>query len=254
MKHCQKSDTEPSGLAEYRANTPDTSWEEFKVNNPDAYNEVVRQLVEDQQSLCAFCELALDEDNIQVAHYHPKSDRTGGVNWAFVWSNLWLCCKGGTQTWHQSLENYTPPLPQNMSCDEKKGSRVLDGDILRPDCVPAFPRIFCYVQYPNAVDIQTDIHNCEKAQMNTKIIDDTIGTVNLNCLRLSSARLTVLRMIEKDIETARRAGVKDLSTSHIPAKWLSKTSKGRYRKFFTLARWRLRDSGEQFLEGVGYEG
>lgn len=148
MKHCRKDPDAPVPIEAFRTAKPTGSWDEFKDADRDGYNLVVERLGQDQRGLCAFCELDVSENNRQVAHFHPKSDSAAGTNWGLEWSNMWLCCKGGTQTWLIASEEYTRPLPQNRSCDENKTDRVLDGLILRPSDVPAFPRIFRYEQLP----------------------------------------------------------------------------------------------------------
>jgi len=130
----------PPGLDAYRTAKPQDTWDMFRDGDATSYKEVRTQLRKEQGRLCAYCELSLEESNEQVAHFHPKSDTSSGKNWAFEWDNLWLACKGGSQTWMQDPLAFLPPLPDNLSCDEFKGSTILDGLVLAPNDIPAFPR------------------------------------------------------------------------------------------------------------------
>ena len=111
MKHCDKS-LEPDCLKDFRNGNQNSTWDEFRNHNGGKnYRDLRNTLVRDQGGLCAYCELNLRQENQQVSHFHPKSDNAVR-NWALEWSNLWLSCKGGSQTWlDKSLNEYLPPLP-----------------------------------------------------------------------------------------------------------------------------------------------
>ena len=145
--------------------------------------------------LSAYCELNLDPDNEQVAHFHPKSDTTTYHNWALAWMNLWLACKGGSQTWMTEPYRYCPPLPDNLSCDECKGDRIVDGLVLAPDELPAFPRIFRFEQRPDRLEICVDEQACNAADIPVDKAQRTIDAFNLNCSRLAAARLALHRQL-----------------------------------------------------------
>ena len=254
MKHCYKTPEEPTAIATFRTEHPNANWDMFK-DEGQIYKDTVEQLRKDQRGLCAFCEMELDQTNRQVAHFHPKSDRSDPVqNWALVWSNLWLCCKGGTQTSTRDPEKYLPPLPENRSCDEQKEDKILDGKILRPCDVPLFPRIFGYKQRSNVVEIVVDEQFCLDAGIDPIVAKQTIDDLHLNCTRLARARLEVLKLLNNDIKLAREAGSANLAATHLPEKWLAIQSSGHYRKFFTLIRWTLRNAAEQYLESVNFKG
>jgi len=252
LKHCPKS-SEPPSLADYRNANPNDNWDQFKDTDRAAYDQVVDLLRQDQSYLCAYCEMVVSQTNTQVGHFHPKSDAARPPNWNLDWQNLWLCCKGGTQTWLAGPGEYLPPLPANRSCDEAKENRILDTKILRPDQVPPFPRIVRYEQSPGSVQIIAE-RKGNIPTLTRRRARGTIKELNLNCTRLCAARTNVLSQLEKDIRDAREQGVRNLAQSHIPAKWLSKTSDGRYRRFFTLIRWRLGQAAEDYLTSVGYAG
>ena len=254
MKRCLKSDPEPSCLSSFRTVNPDGDWDLFKESR-DAYTELVDRLRSDQRGLCTYCEAEAPENNRQVAHFHPKSDRDGSTNWALTWSNLWMCCKGGTQTWLAgNEEEFLPPLPENRSCDENKMDKVLDGVILRPDGVPAFPRIFRYRWWTDEVHIEADDEQCVACGIDPRLAENTIEELNLNCRRLGRARHRVLKILQAEMTELRKAR-RSLPETHLSAKWLGVQGSGHYRKFFTAMRWQLRDAGaEAFLHASGFKG
>ena len=153
MKHVFKVLHEPDELRSYREKNPLITWDQFKDDAPQIYGKLRDELRKIQGGLCAYCEISLITDNEQIAHFHPKSDNKD-KNWALDWNNLWLACKGGTQSWMKSDEDaYTEPLPQNRSCDENKGDKILDDTILAPNMIPVNPRIFRYEQQPDRIDM-----------------------------------------------------------------------------------------------------
>jgi uncharacterized protein (TIGR02646 family) len=146
VKHCRKSYPGPECLDARLADQPEGNWNDFRNELWDCYCAVRDRLRDDHRGLCAYCEIDLADDNPnrQIAHFHPKGDKVSGHNWALDWANLWFACKGGTQTWMQDEDKYLPTISDNSSCDERKGGLILDGHILAPNEVPAFPRIFGY--------------------------------------------------------------------------------------------------------------
>ena len=149
MKRCAKSQPEPDCLAHFRTTNGAGTWEQWRAQEPDCYTHIRDLTRQDQGGLCAYCELNLGQDDEQVTHFHPKSAMTTSHNWALDWPNLWLACKGGSQTWMQERDRYCPPLPDNLRCNEGKGNGIVDGVVLTPGEIPAFPRIFRFEQYPD---------------------------------------------------------------------------------------------------------
>jgi uncharacterized protein (TIGR02646 family) len=198
--------------------------------------------------------MRLEQNNEQIAHFHPKSDTTGDHNWALDWGNLWLACKGGSQPW---LPDYLPPLPDNLSCDAYQGARLLDGVVFAPCEIPAIPLIFRFEQHPDPdrIEIHVDETGCQSAGVDIGKAKRTIEAFNLNCTRLASARLVVHRQLEKAIASLRKShldpavGFGDLARRH-----LAKDPRGYWPQFFTLIRWRLGRAAETYLQSIGYEG
>lgn len=114
------------------ARTPPTSLHGHRANR-SSYGDLVgdvtirRALYEEQDGLCAYCEVSLDrpEDpghRTKIEHFHPRS---GGTNEATcrvasgeqnlaradtAWKNMLLCCEGNAST------------GQNFHCDTSKAS------------------------------------------------------------------------------------------------------------------------------------
>jgi len=256
VKRCLKSNPEPACLANYRSTSPGASWEEFRDHAAgESYTEVRNTLGRGQGGLCAYCELDPDHVNQQVAHFHPKSDRAGGTNWALHWPNLWLACKGGSQAWMLERENYLPPLPENLSCDEAKGNEVVDGLVLAPGDVPAFPRIFKYEQQPDFVVVVVDEDGCQVAGIDEEKARRTIEKFNLNCPRLGEARLVLLRQVESQVKRLRESAHDPRAfVELLIQRFLSKDASGNWRKFFTLVRWRFGATAENYLRSIGFRG
>jgi uncharacterized protein (TIGR02646 family) len=256
VKCCAKAANPPPCLSEYLALNSDATWEQFRDTVDSCYHTLRNQLFVEQGGLCAYCErppVVLDQ---QVAHFHPKLDRSSSTNWALHWPNLWLACSGGDQ---RKLEGdpdaFTEPPRENLSCDTAKGDKVLDGVILAPDQIPAFPRIFRFEQHPDAVLIAPDEANCALAGIDPEKVWATIEHLNLNCRRLCTARLKVHRVLQQAIAKARHSGFDihqvyvQMVTAH-----LARSPGGHWKPFFTLARWTLRRPAEDYLKKIGFMG
>lgn len=255
MKKSLKSQPEPPCLERYRTLNPQASWDQFRDDSDACYKTLRVQCRTDQRGLCAYCEISLTPENEQIAHFHPKSDTSTAHNWALDWDNLWLACKGGTQSWMNNEENYREPLPENRSCDESTEARVLDGVTLSPAEVPPFPRIFRFEQRPDALEIHPDESHCTEAGLSKDKVARTITEYNLNCGRLSEARLRVYRPIEQIMRQVREKNVNSpAALMRLAQIHLGPSADGRWGKFFTLVRWRLGKIAEDYLASISYAG
>lgn len=256
MKHVDKSIPEPDDLKDYRISNPASTWEQFKSEKRDCYEDLRSQLREVQGGLCAYCELSLDQDNEQIAHFHPKSDTASSQNWALAWDNLWLACRGGSQTWMSGNERYLSPLPENMSCDERKGDKTLDGLVLAPNEVPPFPRIFRYEQQPDCMEIRPDECACELAGVELEKVRRTIESFNLNCPRLVKARLRLHRELEQAVKKLRESAYQNKQDGllRLVKRHLRKNDESRWPTFFTLIRWRFGRIAEHHLQTIIFRG
>jgi uncharacterized protein (TIGR02646 family) len=254
VKKCLKS-SEPPCLLSFRTTYPADTWDRFCDQAPECYTEIRQTTSQDQGGLCAYCELDLAATNQQIAHFHPKSDCSSHCNWALEWSNMWLACKGGSQTWMADANHYLPPLPDNISCDECKGNKIVDDLVLSPADIPAFPRIFCFRQLPDRIKIEVDADACRAAKISAEKAQCTIDTFNLNCTRLALARLGVHRELEQAIKWLRETGTDPrVGLAALARRHLSKNNGRIWPRFFTLIRWRLGNSAEDYLQSINYIG
>ncbi|MCI0553166.1 MAG: TIGR02646 family protein [Anaerolineae bacterium] len=239
-------------MSNFKASSPAGTWEQFRDDHRECYSSLRTFTRADQRGLCAFCEIKLDPDNEQIAHFHPKSDTTTDYNWALDWANLWLACKGGSQNW---LPNYLPPLPENLSCDERKGAKILDGQVFGPHEFPAFPRVFRYEQQPDRIEIHADEKICTDAAIDLSKVQKTIEAFNLNCARLANARLVLHKGLEKAVKILMESG-KDpqIGYARLAEIYLSQDHNGHWPQFFTLIRWRFGKFAENYLQSINYEG
>jgi uncharacterized protein (TIGR02646 family) len=255
VKKCNKANPEPECLSNFRASNSTGTWEQFRDTKRECYSSIRTCTRNDQGGLCAYCEIRLVPVNEQIAHFHPKSDTATTHNWALDWANLWLACTGGSQTWMSNEHYHLPPLPENLTCDERKGAKILDGIVLAPHEFPAFPRVFRYVQHPDRMEICVDEEACRDAAIDILKAEKTIEEFNLNCTRLAKARLALHRQLEQAVKRLREsgrdshAGYERLVLIH-----LAKDSEGFWPQFFTLIRWRFRSLAEDYLQSVNYEG
>lgn len=258
MKHCRKDADEPACLADFRRREPDADWDGFRdpARSGDCYTTTRAALRAQQGHLCAYCEQRLDADNEQIAHFHPKSDRATGHNWALDWANLWLACKGGTR-WSDHRDaagNALYPSPENRSCDEATGDAVLDGIILRPDEIPPFPRLFRFRQWHGALHIEPDEAACREAGIEADRVRMTIERLNLNCRRLAEMRMNAHRELERTKARLRDSGYPNPldALRRLAEVRLAPDEQGRLNGFFTLSRWSLGSRAEDYLRAAGF--
>jgi len=255
VKRWAKLQPEPECLTSFRTANSASTWEQLRTQAPECYIRIRDITRQDQGGLCAYCKLHLDPDNEQVAHFHPKSDATTRHNWAFTWANLWLACKGGSQTWMTEPDQYCPPLPDNLSCDECKGDRVVDGLVLAPDEIPAFPRIFRFEQRPDRLEICVDEQACHDTGIPVDKAQRTIDVFNLNCSRLAAARLALHQQLEQAIKRLRNSGVHpQISLTSLVQRHLARKVNGHWPRFFTLVRWRFGQVAERYLQSIAFMG
>jgi uncharacterized protein (TIGR02646 family) len=262
VKHCGKDPAEPECLINYRTANPSATWDDFKNDEPDCYRIIRDRLWSIQGCLCAYCEIHLERrtdavPNEQIAHFHPKSDKTSNHNWALDWDNLWLACLGGTRYSDQRVEAREPKygLPENRSCDEATDNEVLDGKILRPDEVPAFPRLFRYRQSPDRLNIEPDHGACKQAGIPVSRVESTITKLNLNCQRLAEARLPVHKTLQRAKRQLSKSGLDSKPALYrLAERHFRLGPKGCRQAFFTVARWGLGQVAEEYLHDSGYSG
>lgn len=195
MKHVPRLGEEPEQLKTYRAAYPEDAkakgedakrvWNRFR--DDPAYKDLRDQLVARQQGLCGYCEQrltrkdgALITTDQQVEHVCAKS---GGDERTLDWTNLMLCCSGGTNPHHDD------PSRKKASASESCGQSKLARE-LGKGCDPRdFPLLKGLVRVGIDGRLFADIANCFEAGVNPTVLDETLNDVlQLNCERLRMAR------------------------------------------------------------------
>lgn len=214
--------------------------------------------------------MLLKEDNEQIAHFHPKSDRPPngqpqGHNWGLDWDNMWLACKGGTQRSlmaNAGLRYGLEPLRENRSCDEAKGDEILDGVILAPGMVPPFPRVFVYRDTGAELLMSVDPAVRDADANLADLADRTIEKLNLNCNRLSRLRRKKYEEVDAAVRNLQHSRVarmegRDAAVRNLLARYFNPDARDTREEFFTVVRWALtlkKFPVEDHLRDIGYVG
>jgi len=196
MKHVRALKAEPNLLAQYRNANPNeqsrpadqaaAAWDTFKTDKP-AYAELLGQLAQTQQGLCAYCEQRLVDatgqlvpNDYQIEHVLAKSGAVGRV---LDWTNLALACIGGTYKHHQDVSRRFTDK-RDTSCGQAKGD-----DDLPPGGDPrGHPLLDPLVEVGIDGRLSVNGQNCTAAGIAPKVVADTITLLNLDCERLRKTR------------------------------------------------------------------
>lgn len=262
---------EPIELASFRNTVPQSTWQAMKddanFGGPASYTACRNQLLTDQGGICAFCEIAIhDNDSLKcrVEHFHPKSDISLNHNWALDWNNLLGVCAGGSYKFG-AMPHTQEPLNQNLSCDAHKDQMIqsgrlplqCEGWILNPVQLMASPTLFQIEK--STGKLRPDVANCEAmppwpnnqhANFQT-LVQHTIDMLNLNCDRLCQARLILTRDIERNKKMQRnqgfsaQQGLDNLALRYLRHRWLG---------FFTTIRICLGASADNYLAKIAFQG
>lgn len=199
MKRVPSLTAEPAALAAWRAEDPDgeggteagKAWERFKGEARHAYTELVQALLDRQQGLCGYCEQRLTDDHgtlvfgdYQVEHVLAKS---GGIGRSLDWTNLMLCCGGGTYKHSKDPTRHVSGAggAVNESCGQAKGSLAL-GAGCDPRMLPWHEPIVT-IALDGRMRARRDA--CERAGIDPEVLDQTIDErLKLNCERLRAHR------------------------------------------------------------------
>ncbi len=241
--------------------------DDANFGGPGAYEACRSQLLTDQGGICAFCEIAIHDNDplkCRVEHFHPKSDISPAHNWALDWNNLIGVCAGGS--YRYGIEPHTQePLAQNLSCDAHKDQMIQSGSlsaqcegwILNPTQLIASPSLFQVEK--STGKLRPDIAHCtaipawpgnQHADVQT-LVQHTIDMLNLNCDRLCRARLALVRDIERNKKKQRdqgfsaQQGLGNLATHYLRRRWPG---------FFTTIRICLGAAAESHLANLAFQG
>lgn len=271
MKRILKG-SEPATLTAYRNAVPLSQWEEMK-NNPQndgqqSYQDCRAELVSQQGGLCAYCEIDIrDNDPLKchVEHFHPKSDVNSQHSWALDWQNMLAVCNGGSYQYISVNGFYLEPMKENLSCDAYKDQMIqsgklpvqCDGWILNPIQLAAFPVLFSLEKHtgrllPNSATCGNCLPFANNQHASVEaLVQHTIDRLNLNCERLITARLLIVRNIENNKKKQRQdgcdpqQGLGNLAQRYFQYQW---------RAFFTTIRLCLGQHAEDYLQSAHYQG
>ena len=185
MKRIRTLDGPTPGLVDYLdCDREQASWDGFRSHQEGAaYRELVTTLQHLQHGLCGYCEIDLKEQDRQVEHVVPRSDRPHGSARALDATNMVACCKGGT--WRTGDDTrWRTPAKRNRSCGEAKQDLV-DPDFVDPRTLPALPSL-TRVRFDG--EITADEAACSDAAIDTGRVKKTIDILGLNVERLRLAR------------------------------------------------------------------
>jgi uncharacterized protein (TIGR02646 family) len=263
---------EPSILTEYRNAVPLSQWEEMKSNphfgGQQGYQDCRTTLVSQQGGLCAYCEIDIGDNDplkCRVEHFHPKSDVNTQHNWALDWQNMIAVCNGGSYQYISADGFYLEPMNENLTCDAHKDRMIqsgkllaqCDGWILNPVQLAAFPVLFILEKHtgkllPNSVACSACLPFANNYYASVEaLVQHTIDMLNLNCVRLTTARLLVVRDIENSKKKQRLAGFNsqqglgNLAQRYFQYQW---------KAFFTTIRLCLGQSAEEYLQSIPFQG
>jgi uncharacterized protein (TIGR02646 family) len=253
MKLLKKAPATPDLLNNFVAAQPLADWDRFK-NSKARYKQTAAQIRRDQRGVCAYCEINLLEaatpdklPDFRIEHFHPKTPHAPPPNWAIAWTNLLGTCHGGSQRDVADPARFTAP---DLCCDVPKGDNDWTADIFNPLVdVPAFPRLFKYVESDGSVDV--DLSLCPAASVGKA--KETIARLNLNAPRLIRLRRAVIDGIREQIEKllANGATIEDASRDLSSAMFPNEPDKD-WPAFFTCVRWYLTHAAEDRLTEIGY--
>lgn len=270
MKRVLKQ-AEPNGLTLFRNAVPLGTWDGMRddahFGGAAAYKACRDQVLTDQGGICAYCEISLHDNDplkCRVEHFHPKSDISAVHNWALDWSNLIGVCAGGSYR-YGAAPHTQEPLALNLSCDAHKDQMIkagkllkqCDGWILNPTQLIASPALFKIEK--STGKLLPDVANCvavpewpgNQHPDIQALVEHTIDMLNLNCDRLCSARLSLVRDIERNKKKQREQGFSaQQGLNNLVARYM----RIRWPEFFTTIRICLGAAAEGHLANVEFQG
>lgn len=263
---------EPSALTRFRSAMPQATWDQMRndaeFDGRKTYDDCREDLINCQSGLCAYCEVDIRDNNplkCRIEHFHPKSDVTPEINWALDWGNFLAVCAGGSFAYAGSADHILEPIAENLSCDAHKDRMIqikkleekCEGWVLNPYELMAAPSLFKLDLSTGRLHPNPEVCDAHAPWPNNKHLDTktlvqyTIDMLNLNCARLSEARVRIIRDINRNKKKQREAG-------HTPQQGLQNLARYYFRqrwpRFFTTIRLCLGDSAEFHLAEIQFEG
>ncbi len=197
MKRIRKLNGPPPLLRAYLDHAGgQVSWEHFRGNS-GRHRELLDTLTDSQHGLCGYCEIdGLRKNAWQVEHVIPRNDRKHGAARELDYTNLIVCCLGGTKL-SDDAEEFLAPVPDNMSCGQAKGDKV-DAAFIDPRTLPALQSL-TRVYFDGRIKADTDA--CKAHGIGTSRVEKTIEILGLNVARLRVSREKRWQALNMNLET-----------------------------------------------------
>jgi uncharacterized protein (TIGR02646 family) len=175
-------------------------WDALRNTQQAGYKAAHDALATNQGGLCAYCEIQLSTNHSQIEHFKPKSMTTPTNDLTFSLPNFLVCCNGGTYP-HTSVPGEycaTPSAKANHTCGAHKEDTDPATTCLDPYTLPDFP-LFKVRLTSEGIALDADEAACQRAGIGLDLVKSTLNCLNLNCVRLCSARSAVWKIIEEEI-------------------------------------------------------
>jgi len=164
MKHIPKGE-QPESFERWLQTNTGIPWSEFSGLHYEMYCNLRKNLLEQQNNVCCYCEIALkDESDSHIEHLKPRNHFP---NEAYSFLNLLVSCQ------------------YSDSCGHKKGSNYFSDFVspLKSTCQSRFT----YTGSGKVIPVtETDTHT-----------ERTIDLLGLNCKRLKDQRESIIKSLEK---------------------------------------------------------
>lgn len=239
MKPIRFLANEPARLAGYRVNNVgNNDWNSFRLNERDAYEELILALKRLQHGLCAYCEISLETKNCpdhQIEHFLPKSIAEYEHR-ALDYRNMLACCCGGGASHFRDRDHFTPPAHENLSCGQKKETSLAEVD---PRLIP--PGAIMFILLADGM-FEANGPGCQAAGLDPAQVTRVIELLGLNCPRLKNARKRVFDRVNSDLLES--------SASDLARIYLLPNEHDVLLPFFTTIRIALQPDAEVILSQV----
>ena len=271
-------------LSDFVSRKPHGTWDDF-CDDTHRKHKTQQQIFSDQRGICAYCEIqmadaltdgleqesvgSLRRNDFRVEHFHPKKDRSDhSNNWALDWRNLLGVCCGGDERFVFVPERFAQKEDgksdsQNHHCDSKKREKILDGKILNPLEIPAFPCLWKIIRDSSRekVFLQPDNNACNAVGSNILIrAQNSLDELNLNCDLLAGFRWHAILAIRKRVQDYRGKGKSyDEALKIVMKQTFDNTpdidgTLPNWPSFFTTIRAYFGRFAEDRLHAINYEG
>lgn len=164
MKYISKGE-QPESFEGWLQTNTDVAWGDFSGLHYEVYCNLRNQLLEQQNNVCCYCEIALkNEKDAHIEHLKPRN-QFSCETYSFL--NLLASCRYTDSCGHQKGRDYFSDFisPLGSTCQNR----------------------FTYTRRGNVIPFEeTDTH-----------AERTIALLGLNCKRLKDQRESIIKCLEK---------------------------------------------------------